>query len=296
MSLSTRALLASLGACAGLAAIPASPTRAETPANDVTATASSPDSTARAPDDDRYENAKDPWRAEVTGWIWAMGINGDIGVKGATANASATFVDIVENSDSLFAFSGRLELGYEKFGVFVDGMYAKLGLDNASGPDGKASIDITYEQSILDFGLMYRAGEWEPTGAAAKNARNTTLDLYAGGRYNSLKLELDPANEASVSSTKDWVDPIIGAKLVLPIAEHWHFALNGDIGGFSVASDLTWSLTAIAGYDFPLFGLPASFKFGIRAIDWNYTEGGGSSKFTWDVAEYGVILGFGIQF
>ena len=239
---------------------------------------------------------EDPWRIEFNSWVWLMGVYGDMGVRGRTARVSASFSDILDGSDSLMALSGRLEIGYEKFAVFVDGLYSEVGVDNARAPDGTTTVDITFKQSIVDFGVMYRVAEWEPTPGADRNARNVTVDLYAGARYTGLELEIDPSGAASQSGDEDWFDPIVGAKWVVPFAEHWHLALNGDIGGFGVESDFTWSATAVVGYDFHIGTLPASLMFGYRAMSWDYTRGSGDSEFTWDLSQHGAILGFSLLF
>lgn len=235
-------------------------------------------------------------RFELNSWIWLQGIEGTVGARGQKADINASFADIVDASDSIFAFSGRLEVGYGKFGIYLDGFYADLGADDLSGPLGLASIDLTFQQSILDFGAMYRLGEWEPTGDAALSNRNTTLDLYAGGRYSGLELELDPRNLPSRSAREEWVDPVVGLKLTLPFSEKWYAKINGDVGGFGVASDFTWSATGVVGYDFHLFSVPATVMVGYRAIGWDYSDGSGNREFTWDVIVHGPMIGLGFRF
>lgn len=250
---------------------------------------------AAAPDATMLPDAS-PWRFEFDAWLWLMGVDGDMGVRGQTIDVSASISDIIDASDSLFALSGRLELGYGRVAGFVDGFWVDVGIDDATGPQGQARADISVNQTIVDFGLMYRIGDWKPSGAAAKNDRNLTLDLYAGARYSNLDVEFDFAAGPNLGDDRNWVDPIVGAKVVVPLAEHWHIATNGDIGGFGAASDLTWSATALVGFDFRLFDHPASVMLGYRAIGWDYTEGSGNTEFTWDVIEHGIMLGFGMRF
>lgn len=236
------------------------------------------------------------WRFEINSWAWLMGLEGDLGIGDKTADVSASFSDILDASDSLIALSGRLEVGYDRLGFFVDALYANIGADDQTGPLGRADVDITIEQWIVDFGMMFRIAEWKPTGSAAENPRNISLDAYAGARYISLTVELDPETLASRSRTREWVDPIVGAKFVLPIAASWHLSLNGDVGGFGVESDFTWSATGVIGYDFTLFGHPASVMAGYRAIAWDYSDGSGSDEFIFDILAHGPIIGFSIRF
>ena len=244
-------------------------------------------------EDDSTDAEEDAWRVDLTTWIWAVGMTGDTGARGFEASFDVDFIDVLEASDSIFAYSGRLEFARGRVGGFVDGMYAKLGVDDASGSPGLVDIDITAEIGVVDFGLMYRVGEWAPQGDAAKNKHKTTLDVYAGARYFALDLDLDPANLGSRSRSGDWIDPIIGAKLTLPLSEELHLVAMGDVGGFGVESDLTWSATAVIGYDFRCFDHPASLYGGYRAFGHDISEGPG---FAWDVIMHGPIVGLTIEF
>jgi len=235
---------------------------------------------------------EDAFRLEFNTWIWVTSIDGTLGKDNVSADVDASFSDILDASDSIMAFSGRLELGYGRIGAYIDAVYQDLGFDDMSGPRGRARVDVELRQTIIDFGLMYRLGEWEPSGEAAKNPRKITLDAYAGGRYTDVELRFDPRDLPSRTGSKDWLDPIVGAKLVAPIAERWHLAVNGDIGGFGVESDLTWSATGVIGYNFTLFDVPSTVSAGYRAIGWDYSDDG----LTFDIVQHGLILGFGMRF
>jgi hypothetical protein len=235
-------------------------------------------------------------RVDVYAWIWMIGLSGDVGARGRTAEVDASFGDILDASDSVLGFSGRLELGYGRIGGFIDGTYGDIGADDQTGPAGNADVDIGFEQGIVDFGVMFRAIDVKPDGSGEANARNLTLDLYAGGRFSSLDLGITPATLTEVSRSESWVDPIIGAKLGLPLAERWRLELNGDVGGFGVASDFTWSTTAVFGYDFSLFGLPATMFAGYRAIGWDYSDGLANDEFVFDIVQHGPILGISVRF
>ena len=255
-----------------------------------------PTTEAIASDTLEQSTSEDEWRFQFNTWVWALGMEGDVGARGRTVDVSASFLDIVDASDSLFAFSGRMEFGKGRWGGYVDGLYTKIGVDDVSGPLGLGSTDITVEMTVTDFGAMYRAGVWAATGEAADNSHEITLDLYGGGRYSTLDLEVDPSLADARNRSQDWLDPIIGAKLVLPISEGWHIATNADIGGFGVGSDFTWSTTTVAGYEFTVFDRPAMAYFGYRALGTDYSDGDGAAQFTWDVILHGPILGFSLWF
>ncbi len=249
--------------------------------------------------DSLKEAELDAWRAELMLLCWFPGLEGTVGVRGRTATASASFADIIDSSDSLFGIAGRLEIGRGRWGAFVEGLYNRVTDENASGPLGHADVDITFQETLVDCGLMYRL--LGPEGKAEfSEPTETVLDLYAGARVTSLSVEFDPATFDSVSGDRTWADPIIGARVGAPLREFvglpFRLVASGDVGGFGIASDFTWSSTAYIAYDFRLFGTPASVLAGYRAVGWDYSDGTSAAAFTWDIVQHGALFGFAVRF
>jgi hypothetical protein len=230
------------------------------------------------------------WRAEFAVTAWLLGVDGTVGVRGDASRAHATFLDIIEATDSLFAFSGRVEVGRGRFTLFLDGMYSEAADENATGPLGIADVDITFKQTLLDFGAMYRLTP------ASGSADAVAIDAYAGGRYIWVSLEIEPAHRPRSAGDRGWTDPIVGARVAVPLGDGFRLAVNGDIGGFGAASDFTWSATALVAYDFAVRDTPASVMLGYRAVGWEHARGEGSGRFTWDVIQHGAMLGFALRF
>ena len=235
----------------------------------------------------------DQWRVELTPYAWAFDLDGKVGVRGQTALVNVTFREILEDADSILAFAGRLDLRNRRWGGFIDAGFASVTVEGATGPLGISDVDVEYEQTIVDFGVSFCIGEW---AGSSGPARNTTLDVYAGGRYSNIDLTISPALLPQRSGSESWVDPIIGLKLNAPLSEQWRVAVSADIGGFGIASDLTWSASLVVGYDFHISGHYASVYAGYRAIGWDYANGPSASEFIWDVVEHGICFGFTYRF
>lgn len=235
------------------------------------------------------------WRFRSIGWLWAMGLEGTLGARGASVSVDASFADVLDATDSLIGIAGRLEIGKGRWGGFIDGLYNRLGVEDATGPLGLAEVDVTMEQAIIDFGVLFRLTEMEIEALDGTSGR-LSLDLYAGGRYSSLDIEIDPEVAATREGGRDWIDPIIGASVAMPIANHVNLEARGDVGGFGAASDFTWSAMLLLVYEFELFDLPASVFGGYRAIGQDYSDGSGSDRFEWDVTLHGPTLGFSLAF
>ena len=91
-------------------------------------------------------------------------------------------------------------------------------------------------------------------------------------------------------------DPIVGVKVRQPITQNLHLDLWGDVGGFGVESDFTWSATGVLGYDFEMFSIHSTVYGGYRAIGWDYQQGHGRDRFEWDVILHGPTLGLLMRF
>jgi len=233
------------------------------------------------------------WRFEGTTWIWAMGLSGDLGVRGQKTQVDESFIDLLDATDSVLGLSGRLEIGMGKIAGFVDGTWSRLGVEDQSGPAGLNKVDVTLNMGLVDFGLMYRLGEWQSSTAGQRNA---TLDVYGGARYVSIDLDFDFQGAADRSGSIAWIDPIVGLKGSVPLIGKWRVSAWGDVGGFGASSDFTWSATGVLGYDFHLFKLPATVYAGYRAVGTEHTEGSGNDKFVFDATLHGPILGLELRF
>jgi len=122
------------------------------------------------------------------------------------------------------------------------------------------------------------------------------LELLGGARYIKLDNRIQGSlGYVDVGGSRDWVDPLIGARLKWNLSDKWSMVLRGDIGGFGLgsASDLTWDLNAGAFYNFTdSFFMGA----GYRILDIDKESGSGSDKFVYDVTMNGPWLAAGFTF
>jgi hypothetical protein len=95
-------------------------------------------------------------------------------------------------------------------------------------------------------------------------------------------------NEEFTSST-DWVDPFVGARLTSRLTEQAYGVIYGDIGGFGVGSELTWQAFAGLGWRLnPQVTMEAGYRY--LAID--YEEG----ELDVNIDLKGFVLGVGYSF
>jgi len=232
------------------------------------------------------EDDEDGWHFGTMPMFWAAGLDGDVSIKGNTANVDASFSDILEHTEQSFAT--YLELRKGKFGVFASPLYLKLtGDQNGSVTEA----EITSQLWIAEFGGYYRISdvfEVEPV----------KLDLLLAGRYwdlhNDLKITT-PGSTFKGSSTQTLLDPVVGIRVQNYLDKRLQIMLRGDAGGFGISNDtsnISWQAMGLLGYD-----LTKRFSVwaGYRALSIDTEEGGDSNKNGVNVIMSGVVLGLQIN-
>lgn len=129
------------------------------------------------------------WAFVLQPYAWAIGLNGDVGVKGLPAShVDYSSRTILEHLDWGIFLRGEIRKG--RWGVLADGYYAALSA--SANPDNRIydNVNLDLQQSIVSLALAYRVID----------DRRGFLDLYAGVRYNYLGLQVDASlNESRIN-------------------------------------------------------------------------------------------------
>lgn len=219
------------------------------------------------------------WQFELAPlYLWAISIDGDMGIRERTAGVSVEFGDIWDNLEGGFTFRFN-GLYRNKFGFVLDYNYLNLGTEVVSQ---KANLEVGFKSQILNAAGSYRFID----GPHA-------LDGVAGIRYTSLDARIDLRNVGvRLDGDQDWVDPIVGLRYAYQIANQWTIRLYGDIGGFGVSSDFTWQGLGLIDYQ-PWKNV--AIVAGYRAIGTDYDTGSGTDQFSYDATVHGPVLGIDIR-
>jgi hypothetical protein len=253
--------------------------------------------------------AQDPflgdWHLDLTSYIWTPALTGDIAVRGHETPVNASFIDILKDSDSIIGIEGRLGIRKGRFGVYVDGLYNRIGADNLSGPLGFAKVDatatLTFIESAVYYQLVDLPRQLSPDGQDTWNW-GIEADIYAGARYTNIGLKLDLKSignfgvNQSDSKNQSWVDPIVGGRVLVDLSDHWKFLLDSNFGGFGVGSKFAYSGMGLVGYQFTMFGLESTAWAGYKGLYQDYQNGSGKDEFRWNMWVHGPIIGTTIRF
>ncbi len=248
--------------------------------------------------------AEDPlqgdWHLDLTSYLWAPALNGNLTIRGHEAPVDLSFIDILKDSSSIIGIEGRLGVRKGRIGVYVDGLYNKIGFENLSGPLGfakaNASVTLTFIESAVYYDLIDLPRQRSPDGMDTWNWGIET-DIYAGARHTNLGVNVDLKSigkfgiNQSGSKNENWVDPIVGGRVLVDLSDHWKVLLDNNIGGFGVGSKLAYSGMGLVGYQFTMFGLESTAWAGYKAIYQDFQDGSGKDEFRWNMWVHGPIMG-----
>lgn len=244
------------------------------------------------------DSTSNGWSITLAPYVWGVGMNGKVGVGRFRTSVNDSFVDIMQDSDSVMAFMGDFSANKGPLTLFISPVWTQLGDNNQS--IGPLKVDVTETLAIIGFGIKYRIAEWSladsPGGTPAWANQKVTFDLVAGARYTHLKTELDIQGLGTIDRSKDWVDPFVGGVTQIGLTDKLFFRVGADIGGFGVGSDLSWNSVGLLGYKVAPFGLDGTLGAGYRALYQDYTDGSGRNRFEWNMTLHGPVLGFAVTY
>jgi len=223
----------------------------------------------------------DGWWFRMAPYGWLTAVEGDVNVGHLSAPVDVTMSDTLENID--FTYMGIFEMGYDRWSLGVDVIYAKFSQDIDAGGRIFDSFRAEQKQWLITPAVSYRLIDTDSYHMSVfAGARVTVFEVGLTGRFVG-------GGQTTANADTSWVDPIVGVRGQYDISDRWFIRYNGDIGGFGVSSDLTWNAFAGLGYNFTQ---NASVAFGYRGLGIDYSEG----NFGLDIITHGPVLGFELRF
>ena len=238
---------------------------------------------ARADDSADYLR-RDDWSFNISPYVWAASLKGTAAAVPGLPDIKidASFKDILENLD--LAAMALVEVRYRKFGAYADIVYTDISTESETPRQVLFDdIDVDSELFIGTFGGSYRALEGE----------RGFVDLLAGARVWSVDTRLDIngglLDDQEIEDNENWVDPVVGVKARFDLGRGFFLSGMGQVGGFGVASDLTWDVFGGVGYQ---FNDTISAFAGYRHLEVDYQH----EAFKFDVELSGPAIGATIRF
>jgi hypothetical protein len=252
---------------------------------------------------------EDGWRFLIAPYIWLTAIQGTAeGKRGNTADINLTVGDalsLINNVD--FILGGRIEIEKGRWGFIFDGFGQHLSDSDDFSRIRKTrfpilvpptvpiqgNVEMTMEMSIMQAALSYDV--YRSTKFVGKMPE-LTIEAMAGARYTYLRSRVEFAAagpligaQRTIDGSKNWIDPIVGGRVLWNLHKSWQVNLEADIGGFGAGSDFSSNLNAGVFYRITdwllLWG-------GYRGLYTNYDK----NHFKFDAWIHGPYLGVGFEF
>lgn len=230
----------------------------------------------------------------VTPYLWVPFSSTKTTINGHTVNGTASTGDRIEWSTSVIGAGGQIELRYGDWAAFVDGFWGRI-TDTAT-LRGAFPVKTKLEGALIDFGVSYRFALTEAKKPAGENA--IWLEPYIGGRYIPLSYSIkgETSGVIDVKRTFSGADPIFGGRLIMTLGEDWRFMLGGDIGGFGVYSNFTWSAIGMASYRFGIGDIFATALLGYKAVGLDIDSTRGGIAINLKQVLHGPVIGMTFKF
>jgi hypothetical protein len=234
-------------------------------------------------------NGSSGWDVKFVPYFWLTEMHGNATLRGVTNPvhiSSRDLLDIIEHN-AHFLFAGSLEAEQKQgpFGAVVNAYYLNAGLSNAVE---RFNFDSNFKMAIIEMAAAYKL---EGAAEALSLPPCSKVNLLLGGRYWMLKgagtITGPLNNSVSFDLNQQWVDPLIGGIIRVPLNCYSSFNVRGDVGGFGwgTASDFAWNLAALVEMRYDCCTLRA----GYRVLDVDQERGQGNQRFALDVQFRGPV-------
>ena len=212
----------------------------------------------------------------ITPYLWLLGLDGTTAVAGQDANVDASFSDIFDVLN--IALMVNMEWNTGQWFFVLDPMWSNLETTYDGPGPGPVGGKIEVDMIIADASVGY--------------VINDNFDVYVGARYYDQDIDITPNLLPSTTLGDSWTDFTLGLRAHTAISGKWSFAgkIDAAVAG---DSDSAWYLQAVA---LRHFGENKHLDLGWRYYDVDYESGAGLTRFKWDVAHSGPIVGFSWQF
>jgi len=219
-----------------------------------------------------------PWHSDFTLYLWLPGTHGIIGANGYEVGYKASPADLL--SHFRFGLMGTLGVQRGRCVIVTDMVWVRLGANKQAVLPLPGLPLLTAQVKAGQFILTPEIGYRFFDGEKIK------IDAIGGFRYwhleSSLQFTPSPRN-LNFSGSVNWADPVMGARLQVPLSRRTIVTVLGDAGGWA-GSQLDYQIIGSLGFKLsPKWALDGGYRY----LYTNYRPG----SFVYETAMSGVVLG-----
>ncbi|MBV8572511.1 MAG: hypothetical protein JO319_17975 [Acidobacteriaceae bacterium] len=236
-----------------------------------------PTATSTAPDPDP------DWHVNLTGYLWFPGTHGLIGQNGHDVYYRASAGDLLSNFR--FGLMGFVAAERGRFVILTDLMWVRLAANKQLVTPIPGVPQLTAQPKAWMFILTPEFGYQLFSGEKIK------IDAIGGLRYWHVgsSVQFSPSYFGfNFSRSDNWADPVMGARIQVPLSPKIVVTIMGDAGGYGAGSQLDYQIAGAV-------GLKLSEKWaldaGYRYLYTNYLTSNNRGNFVYQTVMSGAVLG-----
>ena len=204
--------------------------------------------------------AESNWHLAITPYLWTPWAYGSVGANENNVHFYATPAELI--SHFRFGLLGLVDTRYKRVVLPLDLIWMRIGDDKALplSPTGTVA-NVKLDMFILTPSVGYRVID----------TKMIKIDALAGFRYWHVGENLQfTTNTLNFSGSQNWVDPLVGGRILGNLSPKVEIAIGGDVGGWGTGSQLDYSVGGVLGYRIkPSVALQVGYRY--LAVD--YTNG-----------------------
>ena len=175
------------------------------------------------------------WHFAVSPYLWFPGVHGTVGARGHDASVHASPGDLL--SHFRFGLMGLVDTRYKRIVIPVDMMWIRLGANNALPlTDEAVTAHVKGQEFILTPKIGYRLVDSEII----------KIDALTGFRYwhfgANLRLSTSETSTQTFSGSENWVDPLVGGRILANLSPKISVSIGGDVGGWNTGSLIDYQI------------------------------------------------------
>ena len=209
--------------------------------------------------------AEDGWEFEITPHYWYSDVEFDVESDSLDISADADFDEVFNIMEyAVFVYG---EARKDRWGFW--GSLDLLSL-NEDKIVQTFKADVEMDQTLFQIGAAYRIYD-----------EGLKVDLLGGLRYTEIDVDVSAKNPVGRaiddSEDEDWIEPLVGARLINDWTDWWYSSLSFDVGGAGIGSDFTWQVFLSQGFR---LSRNIDLRVGYRYLDIDYDHNGVSVETT----------------
>lgn len=260
----------------------------------------------------------EPWQFRATAYAWLINTSGSVTTRGQTVDYNASFLQLVQKSDSIAAWMSYFEASKGKAGLYADFVWTRIGFSNSTAsyrnPIGGLQLSsvanqaVAFSLTIVEMGGTYELAHWNGSEGSRtavdavlgfrywNTVADLTFDRTSNADFSRLGFEVTRSFAIAQSGGLSWVDPLVGVRLRYQFTPRQELLVRGDVGGFGLQSTFAWQAVAAYSYQWSFDGGAIAAIAGYRALSTSYSTGSGLDTRGLNILLHGPMIGASLRF